>query len=42
MVENYSKEYVLKFVVIGDSGVGKSSILHNFVYGKCKFFNFFS
>jgi len=31
-----SNEYVFKFVIIGDSGVGKSSILHHFVYGKCK------
>lgn len=31
-----NKEFVFKFVVIGDSGVGKSSILHYFVYNKCK------
>lgn len=31
-----SKQYVFKYVVIGDSGVGKTSILHYFVYNKCK------
>ena len=31
------KQYVFKFVVMGDSGVGKTSILHHFVYSKCNF-----
>lgn len=31
-----NREYVFKFVIIGDSGVGKTSLLHYFVYDKCK------
>ena len=28
-------DIVFKFVLIGDSGVGKSCILHNFIHKKC-------
>lgn len=28
--------YVFKFVVLGDSNVGKTSILHHFIFNKCK------
>lgn len=28
-------EILFKFVLIGDSGVGKSCILHNFIHNKC-------
>jgi Ras-related protein Rab-4B len=28
-------DYVFKFVIIGDSGVGKSCIMHHFIYNKC-------
>ena len=27
---------VLKFVILGDSNVGKTSILHHFIFNKCK------
>ena len=30
-------DYVFKFVIIGDSGVGKSCIMHHFIFNKCKF-----
>ena len=26
----------LKFIIIGDAGVGKTSLLHYFIYNKCK------
>lgn len=29
-------DYVFKFVIIGDSGVGKSCIMHHFMFNKCK------
>ncbi len=29
-------EYVFKYVVIGDSGVGKSCIIHQYIFSKCK------
>lgn len=31
-----SEDYVFKFVIIGDSGVGKSCIMHHFIFNKCK------
>lgn len=32
-----SKEnFIFKFVILGDSGVGKTSILHHFIFNKCK------
>jgi small GTP-binding protein len=27
-------DYILKFIIIGDTKVGKSSILHNFLHNK--------
>lgn len=33
-IEN--EDYVFKFVIIGDSGVGKSCIMHHFIFNKCK------
>lgn len=35
---NYSEnhDYVFKFVIIGDSGVGKSCVMHHFMFNKCK------
>lgn len=37
-VQEKSKEItVLKFVILGDSNVGKTSILHHFMFGKCNF-----
>lgn len=32
-----SPEYVFRFVIIGDSGIGKSSIIHHFIHNKCKY-----
>ncbi len=29
-------DYVFKFIIIGDTGAGKSCILHQFVEGKCE------
>ena len=34
---NDNHDYVFKFVIIGDSGVGKSCIMHHFIFNKCKF-----
>ena len=31
-----SNSLIFKIVVLGDSGVGKTSILHYFVFNKCK------
>ena len=31
-----SNDYVFKLVLVGDSGVGKSCILHQFIYSKFK------
>lgn len=36
MESNSIEEYVFKFVIIGDSQVGKSSISHHFMYNNCK------
>jgi Ras-related protein Rab-4B len=33
-----NQDYVFKFVIIGDSGVGKSCIMHHFIYNKCNIF----
>lgn len=29
-------DYLLKFIIIGNSGTGKSCLLHYFLEGKCK------
>ena len=31
------KNYNFKYIIIGDAGVGKTSILHHFIFNKCKF-----
>jgi len=31
-----SVDFVFKFVIIGDSNVGKSCLMHHFIYNKCK------
>lgn len=36
---NEKHDYVFKFVIIGDSGVGKSCIMHHFIFSKCKLYN---
>ena len=37
--DNKNKEnLIFKIVILGDSGVGKTSILHYYVFNKCKIF----
>ena len=33
---NLPYEYIFKYIIIGDMGVGKSCLLHQFTEGKCK------
>lgn len=33
---NEKNPHVFKVVILGDSGVGKTSFLHNFIFSKCK------
>lgn len=33
----YNYSYIFKYIIIGDMGVGKSCILHQFCEKKCKF-----
>ena len=35
VIQGDSFDFVFKFVIIGDSGVGKSCIMHHFIYNKC-------
>lgn len=35
----YSYSYIFKYIIIGDMGVGKSCLLHQFTEKKCKFLN---
>ncbi len=36
-VTNQKREsLVFKFVILGDSNVGKTSILYHYIFGKCK------
>lgn len=35
MTEEQEEEINFKFIVIGDAGVGKTSLLHHFIFGKC-------
>ena len=37
VIQPDSHDFVFKFVIIGDSGVGKSCIMHHFIYNKCKY-----
>lgn len=37
----YSYSYIFKYIIIGDMGVGKSCLLHQFTEKKCKFFQDF-
>lgn len=32
----YSYSYIFKYIIIGDMGVGKSCLLHQFTEKKCK------
>nr|XP_020042544.1 ras-related protein Rab-14-like isoform X3 [Castor canadensis]XP_020042553.1 ras-related protein Rab-14-like isoform X3 [Castor canadensis] len=33
----YNYSYIFKYIIIGDMGVGKSCLLHQFTEKKCKF-----
>ena len=36
-IQNFeTNDFVFKYIIIGDSGVGKSSIMHRFIYNKTK------
>lgn len=35
MATSEKYDYVFKFIIIGDTGTGKSCLLHQFVEGKC-------
>ena len=35
VIQPDSHDFEFKFVIIGDSGVGKSCIMHHFIYNKC-------
>lgn len=38
-IDNKEKvDYLFKFIIIGDTGVGKSCILNQYLRGKCKSF----
>lgn len=37
----YNYNYIFKYIIIGDMGVGKSCILHQFTEKKCKSINKF-
>ena len=34
----YNYSYIFKYIIIGDMGVGKSCLLHQFTEKKCKWF----
>lgn len=34
----YNYSYIFKYIIIGDMGVGKSCLLHQFTEKKCKYF----
>lgn len=34
----YNYSYIFKYIIIGDMGVGKSCLLHQFTEKKCKLF----
>jgi hypothetical protein len=36
----YNYSYIFKYIIIGDMGVGKSCLLHQFTEKKCKFTKF--
>jgi Ras-related protein Rab-14 len=37
----YNYTYIFKYIIIGDMGVGKSCLLHQFTEKKCKNFTVF-
>lgn len=37
----YNYSYIFKYIIIGDMGVGKSCLLHQFTEKKCNLFNFY-
>jgi Ras-related protein Rab-14 len=34
----YNYSYIFKYIIIGDMGVGKSCLLHQFTEKKCKIY----
>lgn len=38
----YNYSYIFKYIIIGDMGVGKSCLLHQFTEKKCMFLFYFS
>jgi len=34
----YNYSYIFKYIIIGDMGVGKSCLLHQFTEKKCNYF----
>lgn len=34
---NLNYEYIFKYIIIGDMGVGKSCLLHQFTENRCAF-----
>ena len=34
----YNYSYIFKYIIIGDMGVGKSCLLHQFTEKKCKYY----
>lgn len=36
----YNYSYIFKYIIIGDMGVGKSCLLHQFTGQKCKYQSF--
>lgn len=35
-MDSSNDDFIFKFLVIGDSGVGKSTFIHQYIHNKCK------
>ena len=40
MEEKEQYDYIFKIIIIGNGSCGKSSILHQYIYGKCSTYIF--